>query len=64
MNPKELETMKELAAAGRQGRILPAASRSGLARMINKGYVKIHPFGVHEVRYVITDRGHKRLPMR
>jgi hypothetical protein len=49
--------MKELAAAGRQGRTVPAANRSGLARMIDKRYVKTRLIGVHEVRYVITHRG-------
>jgi hypothetical protein len=61
MNSKELATMKELAAAGRQGRILHAANRSGLARMSDKGYVKTRLFGVHGVRYVITDRGRQAL---
>ena len=40
MSPKELELMKELAVAGRQGRTVAAANRSGLARMIEKRYVK------------------------
>jgi hypothetical protein len=61
MNPKELETMKALAAAGRQGRTLHAANRSGLTRMIDKGYVKTSPIGVHGVRYVITRRGRQAL---
>ena len=39
MTPRELELMKELAAAGRQGRTIPATSRSGLGRMIEKHYV-------------------------
>jgi hypothetical protein len=43
MSPKELDTMKELAAAGRQGRIVLAANRSGLTRMIDKGCVKKTP---------------------
>ena len=54
MSPKELELMKELAAAGRQGRTVPAANRSGLARMIEKRYVKTCLIGVHGVRCVIT----------
>ena len=61
MNPRELELMKELAAAGRQGRTIPAADRSGLARMIDKRYVKTRLIGVHEVRYVITRRGREAL---
>jgi hypothetical protein len=32
--------------------------------MIERRYVKTRLIGVHEVRYVITHRGHKRLPMR
>ena len=60
-DPKELELMKELAAAGRQGRTIPATSRSGLGRMIEKHYVKKSPIGVHGVRYVITDRGRQAL---
>ena len=61
MSPKELELMKELVAAGRQGRILAAANRSGLARMTDKHYVKTSPIGVHGVRYVITPRGRQAL---
>jgi hypothetical protein len=61
MSPKELELMKELVAAGRQGRILAAANRSGLARMTDKHYVKTSPIGVHRVRYVITPRGRQAL---
>jgi hypothetical protein len=53
--------MKELAAAGRQGRTVPAADRSGLVRMIEKRYVKTRLLGVHEVRYVITHRGRQAL---
>jgi hypothetical protein len=40
MSPRELELMKELVAAGRQGRTVLAANRFGLARMIEKHYVK------------------------
>ena len=61
MSPKELELMKELAAAGRQGRTVPATNRSGLARMIEKRYVKRRLIGVHGVRYVITHRGRQAL---
>jgi hypothetical protein len=61
MSPKELEMMKALAAAGRQGRTVPAANRSGLARMIEKRYVKTSLIGVHGVRYVITHRGRQAL---
>ena len=61
MNPKELKLMKELAAAGRQGRTVLAANRSGLARMIEKHYVKTFLIGVHGVRYVITHRGRQAL---
>ena len=61
MSPRELELMKELAAAGRQGRTIPAADRSGLARMVDKRYVKTRLIGIHEVRYVITHRGRKAL---
>ena len=60
VSPKELELMKELAAAGRQGRTVPA-DRSGLARMIDKRYVKTRLIDVHEVRYVITHRGREAL---
>ena len=56
MSPKELELMKELAAAGRQGRTVPAANRAGLARMIEKRYVKTCLIGVHGVRYVKRGR--------
>ena len=61
MSPKELELMKELAVAGRQGRTVAAANRSGLARMIEKRYVKRYLVGVHGVRYVITHRGRQVL---
>ena len=61
VSPKELELMKELAAAGRQGRTVAATNRSGLARMIEKRYVKRRPVGVHGVRYVITHRGRQAL---
>ena len=61
MSPRELELMKELAAAGRRGRTVPAANRSGLARMIDKRYVKTRLIGVHGVRYVITHRGRQAL---
>jgi hypothetical protein len=61
MSPKELAMMKELEVAGRQGRILAAANRSGLARMIDKHYVKTSLIGVHGVRYVITPRGRQAL---
>ena len=61
VRPKELELMKELAAAGRQGRAMPATSRSGLGRMVEKRYVKKSLMGVHGVRYVITDRGRQAL---
>ena len=61
MSPRELELMKELAAAGRQGRTIPAADRSGLARMVDKRYVKTRLIGVHQVRYVITHRGRQAL---
>jgi hypothetical protein len=61
VSPRELELMKELAVAGRQGRTVPAANRSGLVRMIEKRYVKTRLIGVHEVRYVITHRGREAL---
>ena len=61
VSPKELKLMKELAAAGRQGRTVLTANRSGPARMIEKHYVKTSLIGVHGVRYVITDRGFGRL---
>jgi hypothetical protein len=61
MGQRELELMKELAAAGRQGRMVPAANRSGLARMIEKHYVKTRLFGVYGIRYVITHRGRQAL---
>jgi len=61
VSPKELELMKELAVAGRQGRTVAAANRSGLARMIEKRYVKRYLVGVHGVRYVITHRGRQVL---
>ena len=53
--------MKELAVAGRQGRTVAAANRSGLTCMIEKHYVKTSLIGVHEVRYVITHRGREAL---
>jgi len=61
MSPRELELMKELVAAGRQGRTVLAANRFGLARMIEKHYVKTSLVGVHGVRYVITRRGRQAL---
>jgi hypothetical protein len=61
VSPKELELMKELAVAGRQGRTVAAANRSGLARMIEKRYVKRYLVGVQGVRYVITHRGRQVL---
>jgi hypothetical protein len=61
MSPKELAMMKELAVAGRQGRTVLAANRSGLARMTEKHYVKTSLIGVHGVRYVITPRGRQAL---
>jgi hypothetical protein len=53
--------MKELVAAGRQGRTVLAANRYGWARIIEKRYVKISLIGVHGVRYVITRRGRQAL---
>jgi hypothetical protein len=61
VSPKELKLMKELAAAGRQGRTVPAINRSGLARMIEKRYVERHLIGGYGVRYVITHRGRQAL---
>jgi hypothetical protein len=55
---------ERISGRARQGRTVPAANRSGLVRMIERRYVKTRLIGVHEVRYVITHRGHKRLPMR
>ena len=56
MSPKELELMKELAAAGRQGRTVLAANRSGLARMIEKHYVKAGTFLRLDPRHTAHDR--------
>ena len=53
--------MKKLAAAGRRGRIVPGSARSGLARMVDKHYVKARPIGPHMILYVITDRGRQAL---
>jgi hypothetical protein len=64
VSPRELELMKELAVAGRQGPTVPAANRSGLVRMIEKRYVKMRLIGVHEVRTSSPIAGDKRLPMR
>ena len=58
---KELELMKKLAAAGRRGRMVPGAARSGLARMVNKHYVKARPISPHMILYVMTDRGRQAL---
>jgi len=58
---KELELMKELAAAGRRGRVVPAAVRSGLVRMVDKHYVTARPISPHMILYVITDRGRQAL---
>ena len=61
MSPENVELMKELVAAWRQGRTVLAANRFGLARMIEKHYVKTSLVGVHGVRYVITRRGRQAL---
>ena len=53
--------MKKLATAGRRGRVVAAAARSGLARMVDKHYVKARPISPHMILYVITDRGRQAL---
>ena len=53
--------MKKLAAAGRRGRVVPAAVRSGLVRMVDKHYVTARPISPHTILYVITNRGLKAL---
>ena len=57
----ELELMKELAAAGSRGRIMPTTSRSGLARMVQMHYVTARQISPDTVQYVITDRGRRAL---
>ena len=53
--------MKELAAAGRRGRVVPAAVSSGLVRLVDRHYVKAKPISPHMILYVITDRGRRAL---
>ena len=61
LSATELELMKELAAAGRRGRTVPATSRSALARLVEMHYVTERPISPDTVLYVITDRGRRAL---
>jgi hypothetical protein len=61
LTSRELDLLKELAAAGRQGVLKPAGRRSGFSRLLAARYATARPAGVKVLSYVITDRGRRAL---
>jgi hypothetical protein len=57
---RDLERLKEVAVAGRDG-VLKPADRRGYSRLIAARYVTARPAGASAFLYVITDRGRRAL---
>jgi len=58
----EIWFLKALRAAGERGRLVSAAaSRTGLARLVEVRYVADYPQSERKSLYVITDRGRQAL---
>jgi hypothetical protein len=55
-----LERLKEVAVAGRDG-VLKPPDRRGYTRLIEARYVIARPSGLKALSYMITDRGRRAL---
>jgi hypothetical protein len=61
LTSRELDLLKELVAAGRQGVLKPASRRSGCSRLLAVRYATARPAGTKFLAYVITNRGRRAL---
>ena len=62
LTAQEIECLKELSGAGDRGRTIKAsASRNGLHRLFDAGYVDRQPIRMDDVLYKITDTGRRAL---
>jgi hypothetical protein len=61
LTSRELDLLKELVTAGRQGVLKPASRRSGCSRLLAVRYATARPTGTKFLSYVITNRGRRAL---